>query len=60
MYLSLGHELTGAQRLKVFAATLIVESSLGAVLGPGTFKKDVTSGDDARSRGGSWFWDASI
>ncbi|TGO74686.1 hypothetical protein BELL_0263g00090 [Botrytis elliptica] len=58
--LSLGHELTAAQRLKVSATTLIIESSLGAVLGPVSLKEDVTSGDDARYCGGLWSWDASI
>lgn len=52
VYLSLGHELTAAQRLKVSATTLLREPSLGAVLGPGSLKKDVTSGDGARYCGG--------
>lgn len=60
VYLSLGHELTAAQRLKVSATTLIIESSLGAALGPVSLKEDVTSGDDARYCGGLWSWDASI
>ncbi|THV53904.1 hypothetical protein BGAL_0039g00160 [Botrytis galanthina] len=47
-------------RDQVSATTLIIESSLGAALGPVSLKEDVTSGDDARYCGGLWSWDASI
>ncbi|KAB8297316.1 hypothetical protein EYC80_002667 [Monilinia laxa] len=38
-----------------FRDYLIIESSLGYILSPRTFEKDVTSGDDARSWNGFWF-----
>lgn len=57
VYLSPGHELTGAQRLKVSATTLIIVSSLGAVLGPGTFLRKMLQVETALKLGGGfWFW----